>query len=120
MVPTQSLLRRQLKRFFGNDFSIPVEWDGFVAAVDSAYAEFVVDREFMERSMELSSQELEQLHKQLADASRQAGMAQIANNVLHNVGVPTQDRASEMRDEPHTTAHVLPNADSNLNCRISV
>jgi hypothetical protein len=47
-----------LKRFFGNDFSIPVEWDGFVAAVDSAYAEFVVDREFMERSMELSSQEL--------------------------------------------------------------
>ena len=58
MVPTQSLLRRQLKRFFGNDFSIPVEWAGFVAAVDSAYAEFVVDRELMERSMELSSQEL--------------------------------------------------------------
>ena len=204
MVPTQSLLKRQLKRFFGNDFSIPAEWDGFVAAVDSAYAEFVVDRELMERSMELSSQELleanseiraifqaipdrvfrldhqgtilsatagtssgllqremlgrsiqdgwvnhsgdgfaavlrrvideksmlsieysegaeglesfhevrlvpllqdqvvaitrditerksaeaklEQMHKQLADASRQAGMAQIANNVLHNVG----------------------------------
>jgi PAS domain S-box-containing protein len=58
VVPTQSLLRRQLKRFFGNDFSIPAEWDGFVAAVDSAYAEFVVDRELMERSMELSSQEL--------------------------------------------------------------
>jgi PAS domain S-box-containing protein len=58
VVPTQSLLRRQLKRFFGTDFSIPVEWQGFVAAVDSAYAEFVVDRELMEHSMELSSQEL--------------------------------------------------------------
>jgi PAS domain S-box-containing protein len=58
MVPTQSLLKRQLKRFFGNDFSIPAEWDGFITAVDSAYAEFVVDRELMERSMELSSQEL--------------------------------------------------------------
>ena len=58
MVPTQSLLRRQLKRFFGNDFSIPIEWAGFLAAVDTAYAEFVVDRELMERSMELSSQEL--------------------------------------------------------------
>ena len=58
MIPTQSLLRRQLKRFFGNDFSVPVEWAGFLAAVDSAYAEFVVDRELMERSMELSSQEL--------------------------------------------------------------
>jgi two-component system NtrC family sensor kinase len=26
------------------------------------------------------------MHKQLAAASRQAGMAEIANNVLHNVG----------------------------------
>jgi PAS domain S-box-containing protein len=58
MVVTQSLLKRQLKRFFGNDFSVPAEWQGFVAAVDSAYGEFVVDYELMERSMELSSQEL--------------------------------------------------------------
>jgi PAS domain S-box-containing protein len=47
-----------LKRFFGPDFCIPPEWRGFVGAVDCAYAEFVVDRELMERSMELSSQEL--------------------------------------------------------------
>jgi signal transduction histidine kinase len=58
MVPTQSLLKRQLKRFFGDDFNIPQEWAGFVAAVDSAYGEFAVDYELMERSMELSSQEL--------------------------------------------------------------
>jgi PAS domain S-box-containing protein len=58
MVPTQSLLKRQLKRFFGNDCSVPAEWQGFVAAVDSAYGEFVVDYRLMERSMELSSQEL--------------------------------------------------------------
>ena len=30
--------------------------------------------------------ELENLHKQLVDASRQAGMAEVATNVLHNVG----------------------------------
>jgi signal transduction histidine kinase len=30
--------------------------------------------------------EMENLHKQLLDASRQAGMAEIATNVLHNVG----------------------------------
>ena len=58
MVPTQSLLKRQLKRFFGSDFSIPAEWQGFIAAVDSAYEEFEVDRELMERALEVSSEEL--------------------------------------------------------------
>jgi PAS domain S-box-containing protein len=65
MDATQSLLKRQLKRFFGNDFSIPAEWQGFVAAVDSAYAEFVGDYGLMERSMELSSQELLEANSQI-------------------------------------------------------
>ena len=34
----------------------------------------------------LAEQELEQVHKQLLVASRQAGMAEVATNVLHNVG----------------------------------
>src|ERR1700691_1090915 len=58
MVPTQSLLKRQLKRFFGNDFNIPDAWAAFIGAVDSAYAEFEVDRKLTERSLELSSHEL--------------------------------------------------------------
>lgn len=58
MLATQSLLKRQLKRFFGNDVSVPPEYQGFIAAVNSAYAEFEVDRELMERSLEISSQEL--------------------------------------------------------------
>jgi signal transduction histidine kinase len=58
MPSKQSLLKRQLKRFFGRDFVIPTEWKGFIAAVDSAYSDFEIDRELMERSTELSSQEL--------------------------------------------------------------
>jgi signal transduction histidine kinase len=34
----------------------------------------------------LAEQELERVHKQLLVASRQAGMAEVATNVLHNVG----------------------------------
>ena len=34
----------------------------------------------------LAEQELEEVHKQLLIASRQAGMAEVATNVLHNVG----------------------------------
>ena len=58
MPPKQSLLKRQLKRFFGRDFTIPNEWEGFIAAVDSAYSDFEIDRELTERSTELSSKEL--------------------------------------------------------------
>jgi len=65
MVPKQSLLKRQLKRFFGEAFDIPEEWQGFIAAVDSAYAEFDVDRELMERSLEVSSQELLELNSEI-------------------------------------------------------
>jgi signal transduction histidine kinase len=58
VLPRQSLLTRQLRRFFGRDFAIPTEWEGFMAAVDSAYSDFEIDRELTERSTELSSQEL--------------------------------------------------------------
>ena len=43
-----------------------------------------VTRDITERKR--AQAELENLHKQLLDTSRQAGMAEIATNVLHNVG----------------------------------
>src|ERR1044071_6889973 len=58
MEPMHSLLKRQLKRYFGDGFQVPPEWQDFVAAVNAAYRECDVDREMVERSLELSSQEL--------------------------------------------------------------
>jgi signal transduction histidine kinase len=58
VVAKHSLLKRQLNRFLGADFPIPAAWQGFIAAVDSAYADFEVDREMTERSTALSSREL--------------------------------------------------------------
>jgi signal transduction histidine kinase len=58
MEPTHSLLKRQLKRHFGDHFRVPAEWQEFVNAVGAAYREFDFDREMLERSLELSSQEL--------------------------------------------------------------
>ena len=53
-----SLLRRQLRRYLADPLSIPEEWRGFVQAVNEAYREFDADRGMLERSLELSSQEL--------------------------------------------------------------
>jgi signal transduction histidine kinase len=58
VVAKHSLLKRQLNRYLGADFSIPAAWQDFIAAVDSAYADFEVDREMTERSTALSSREL--------------------------------------------------------------
>ncbi|HEY8995246.1 MAG TPA: PAS domain S-box protein [Lacunisphaera sp.] len=52
------LLKRQLKRYFGEQFSIPPEWRAFLSGVDAAYREADTDRAMLEHSLELSSQEL--------------------------------------------------------------
>jgi PAS domain S-box-containing protein len=72
-----SALRRN-----GEEF--PVEMTIWALAVgpETTYNAFL--RDITERKRAQS--ELENIHKQLIDASRQAGMAEIATNVLHNVG----------------------------------
>ncbi len=58
MEPMHSLLKRQIKRYLGNPDSFPQEWQPFIAAVNDAYVQSDVDRAMLERSLELSSQEL--------------------------------------------------------------
>lgn len=52
------LLCRQLRRQFGDQESIPDTLQPFIEAVDSAYHEFDNDRAMVERSLEMSSNEL--------------------------------------------------------------
>jgi diguanylate cyclase (GGDEF)-like protein/PAS domain S-box-containing protein len=63
-----SLLARQLKRRNGDLSAIPDEWRTFVQAVDEAYRQFDEDRTMLERSLELSSQELLQVNADLQAA----------------------------------------------------
>jgi PAS domain S-box-containing protein len=58
MEPMHSLLTRQIRRYLGGLDSFPKAWQGFVDAVNQAYFEFDADRGMLERSIELSSQEL--------------------------------------------------------------
>ncbi len=53
-----SLLRRQLIRFFGYPEAVPEELSSFLGAVEDAYQQFDGDRAMLERSLELSSNEL--------------------------------------------------------------
>jgi signal transduction histidine kinase/CheY-like chemotaxis protein len=59
-----SLLRRQLKRFFP-DQPVPTELQPMLEAVNQAYQQFDNDRSMLERSLDLSSQELLQANGEL-------------------------------------------------------
>ena len=59
------LLQRQLKRFLGTDQEIPENLARFIQAVDSAYVQADDDRALLERSLELTSQELLNRNEQL-------------------------------------------------------
>src|ERR1035438_3886084 len=58
MAPLHSLLKRQLKRHFGSLVACPKNLEGFLDAVNEAYWQADGDRSMLERSLELSSQEL--------------------------------------------------------------
>lgn len=61
-----SLLVRQIRRHFGNGNAVPEgDWPAFLDAVNQAYKQSDADRALLERSMDLSSQELIQANSDL-------------------------------------------------------
>jgi PAS domain S-box-containing protein len=60
-----SLLRRQLKKIFGSADDAPKNFDEIVKVVNEAYFNFDEDRLLLERSIEISSQELVEANSQM-------------------------------------------------------
>jgi len=54
-----------MRKYFNDSLEVPQEWQGFIEMVNSAYHEFDTDRNMLERSLELSSQELLQTNTEM-------------------------------------------------------
>ncbi len=65
MKPLHSLLKRQLKKYFADTEHIPVELQGCIESVNDAYYQFDTDRNMLERSLELSSNEMLQINAEM-------------------------------------------------------
>lgn len=68
MEPTHRLLQRQLKRYLGNQANLtnlPEGLQEFIAAVNEAYWQAESDRTRLERTLEISSQELLQVNARM-------------------------------------------------------
>jgi signal transduction histidine kinase len=79
------LLARQVRRHFGTA-GPPPELDAFLRAVSASYEEADVDRRLVERSLELTSQEL--LQRNAALRERDVERTQFINNAAHELGTP--------------------------------
>ncbi len=68
MEDLHSLLKRQIKKHLLNFEKLPEEWKGFLREVDQAYKQSDADRHMLERSLELSSEELLETNIDLREA----------------------------------------------------
>ena len=60
-----TLLIRQIQKYFGNIDDIPKELKPLFESIDEAYDGFEKDRELIERSLDLSSKELMEVNQRL-------------------------------------------------------
>lgn len=65
MAARHNLLARQIRRYFGGEDAVPAECRAFLDAVDGAYRRLDADRGLLERSMDLSSEELMQANSEM-------------------------------------------------------
>ncbi len=104
------LLARQLKRHFGDLDDLPAELSEFIAAVDDAYHQADADRQLLERSLDLTSDELleanaelrldrEELEKRVADRTAEllAANRKLEREIAERRTAELRLRASELR-----------------------
>ncbi len=82
MRPLHSVLRRQLARHLGSAGPIPKEWQAFLEVVNEAYHQADEDRKLLARTMDLSSQEMQQTNAALSRAKDEAQSASRAKSVF--------------------------------------
>ncbi len=86
MSERHSLLARQVRRFFGTEEGMPGHCVEFLDAVDAAYRQFDDDRSMLERSMDLSSQELMEANTALRRSLEEKARLQTLSALGHLVG----------------------------------
>lgn len=81
-----SLLARQIRRFFGTEETMSATCLEFLDAVDAAYRQSDDDRAMLERSMDLSSQELMEANSALRRSLEEKARLQTMGALGHLVG----------------------------------
>jgi C4-dicarboxylate-specific signal transduction histidine kinase len=129
-MPMHSLLARQLKKLHLIETEPPdssIEWKSFLDRIDQSYNQFDEDRNLLERSLTLSSQEMqerwlklqenqktiEKHQVDLINSSRLAILGEMAGGIAHEINSPLatmkllvslikKEQSLELSDQPAT------------------
>ena len=76
---THQLLKRQLKKAGLAEASVPdpESWDKFLTLVEKSYADADQDRVLLERSLEISSKEMQELYENLKQDSEESFLEEL-------------------------------------------
>src|SRR5579863_4824721 len=99
MIPKHSLLRRQIKRSFPSLEDLPPEVHRFIEMVDTAYLQADADRSMLERSFELTSQELGQANANLRQA------VQALHDAQRDLEARVVERTRQLADRDEELRH---------------
>jgi two-component system, cell cycle sensor histidine kinase and response regulator CckA len=97
--PRHSLLRRQIKRSFGSLEDLPPDVRRFIESVDTAYLQADSDRSMLERSFELTSQELGQANSNLRQA------VQALHDAQRDLEARVVERTRQLADRDEELRH---------------
>ncbi len=103
-----SILKRQLKRYFGEHIPTSPQWKDFIESVDKAYTDFDEDQALLDRSLEISSKEFLE-NSQLLRASR-AKVEEQAHDLVQQVSKRTKElntRVKELENARRAMANLL-------------
>lgn len=94
------LLQRQLKKYLGSAEAIPDEMQKLFEAINQSYNHYQTDRTLIERSMDLSSQELLEANIKLSqDAERQRLLLHSLNESLRELRPAIEHSSSANQEE---------------------
>lgn len=103
-----SILQRQIRKYLGvkDSHELTPDVKEFVAAIDSTYTHFDEDRKLLERSIEISSTELQQINEQLKQENEALRNSKAENKELEQMNKFMIGRELRMAELKETIAQL--------------